>query len=347
MGTTLVGGVSKGAISGAGLGTALGSVIPGVGNLVGAGIGALAGGLLGSLPSLFGNKGSSAETMDIKDAYNLEMYNTMKDLFMMNQQNNYNERNLGLQAMYNAQSEERQFNYQNQLADKQFEQNKWFVQNAYQNTVQDLYKAGINPLLAIQNGSNVGSVGMGSATALSASLPSVSAVTGSGVDPASMMSASANSANANTARRQLAYNAMNTFADVVAKTSASAKALEEAKTQDSVRQVNESQALLNGIRKTREDFEYMLDKKYGDRDRLLNQLAVLKDMEFKTITAENGRISARAQQTSAKSQEYNSRTQRFDTIMKNSNYVGNPLVGKMYIPSSLYNDYLNVTGLYK
>lgn len=282
-----IGNVASGALAGSSFGP--------VGSLVGAGVG-----LLGSL---FGNKGSSAETMNMQDAYNLEMYNTMKDLYMMNQQNQYNERNLSLQAMYNAQSEERQFNYQNQLADKSFEQNKWFVQNAYQNTVQDLYKAGINPLLAINQGANVGSVGMGSASALSAGLPSASISSGSGVDPASLMSASANSANAKTARRQLAYNAMNTLADVVAKTSASAKSIEEAKTQDSVRKVNESQALLNGIRKNREDLQYLLDQKYGDRDRLLNQMAVLNDMEFKTLTAENGRISAQAQQTSAKAQE--------------------------------------------
>ena len=50
---------------------------------------------------------------------------------------------------------------QERLMEKQFNYNKFFAENAHQMEVNDLRKAGLNPILSANNGAT-GSVGLGS-----------------------------------------------------------------------------------------------------------------------------------------------------------------------------------------
>lgn len=74
--------------------------------------------------------------------------------------------------------------YNNQLMDKQFDYNKWFVQNAHQNEVSDLRSAGLNPILSANNGQS-SSVGLPSTGLLDTN----SAVNSSTKNKIDMMSA--------------------------------------------------------------------------------------------------------------------------------------------------------------
>ena len=177
---------------------------------IGAAVGGLASGLLGSFNS--------------SDDYSLT---TEQQVNMMTRQ-----------AWYNYQLGQRQFEnqrklmsdqylYNSALADKSFEQNKWFTQHQYQNAIDDLRAAGLNPLLGLPNG-NSGSVGMASVSGGNASMNGVGLL-----DPASAVSADTN-------KKKLvvdtALGVANTFADVRLKNSASAKAGEEAKTEATKRE---------------------------------------------------------------------------------------------------------------
>ena len=136
---------------------------------IGAAVGGLASGLLGSFNSA--------------DDYSLT---TEQQVNMMTRQ-----------AWYNYQLGQRQFEnqrklmsdqylYNSALADKSFEQNKWFTQHQYQNAIDDLRAAGLNPLLGLPNG-NSGSVGMASVSGGNASMNGVGLL-----DPASAVSADTN-----------------------------------------------------------------------------------------------------------------------------------------------------------
>lgn len=255
-------------------------------------IGNVAGGLLGGL--FGGNQGSSAIDLNIQDLYNMEMYNTIKDLYMQSVQDTYNKSNMDYQAKLNAQSEERQYNYQRALAEQQFNYNNYFIDNAYQKTVADMRKAGLNPLLAIQQGSNTGSVGMGSATALGASLPSAAAVTGSGTDISSFLSASANSANAKTAKEQLKINMLNGLTDIMSKYANSSLALQQAQTESNKRDLLDIQTALGTVDKQQKELNLELDRKYADKERILGLKATLTGIKTSLINAFANQTSASA-----------------------------------------------------
>lgn len=69
------------------------------------------------------------------------------------------------QATGGAASAKQQFQYQKQLQEQQNQYNVYNMQHQYQWTMQDMQKAGLNPVLAASNGSNsVGAVGAGSAS---------------------------------------------------------------------------------------------------------------------------------------------------------------------------------------
>lgn len=200
-------------------GVAMSSAAGQIGGLPGYLGGAVAGLSTGFLGS------NSAESLSMEDAFNLQMFNIAKDMYYMDMQNKYNTSNMRLQT-----------DLQKELQQQQFEHNKYFIDNAYQMTTADMKAAGINPILAAGS-SNVGSVGSGSAAALGASVPNTSSMS-----PADMLSANANSSNAKVAKTKMATDILNSLADIRLKDANSAKANQEAETQDSIRNLNYASA---------------------------------------------------------------------------------------------------------
>lgn len=205
-------------------------------------------GAIGSVGGALLSRGndSSANQLSMQDMYNLEMYNTIKDLYFMNKQHDYNSMSLADQFNYNKEAMRYQTDLQRELNEQAFNYNNYFLDNAYQKSVNSMRAAGLNPLLLAGNSPSVGSASAGGAGLAGSS--SLGIQQGShGIDPASMLSASANSAQAKIAKSQLAINFMNAVTDLGIKITGSAKQAEEAKTQKTIQDLNKYETLNKAI----------------------------------------------------------------------------------------------------
>lgn len=151
--------------------------------------------LASSAKGLFGSSSSN-------DMSAGEMVQAQKELMDYQQQKNL--QNSWVDYQYNKDFQNRQFNM-----------NKWFVQNEYQNAVSDLRKAGLNPLLGVPSG-NSGQVGGAGVSTPGTGL----------LDPSSAISSQAQMKQADTAMK---LGVLQTVADMAEKYSASAKNIQDAR----------------------------------------------------------------------------------------------------------------------
>lgn len=276
-------------VGGAATGAALGSVVPGIGTVIGAGVG----GLAGLLTGFIGNDSSnSANSLSMQDLYNLEMYNTAKDIFMMNEQQNRNEYLMNQGFKLNKNSMRYGTDLQKELNKQAFDFNNYFIDNAYQKTVADMRKAGINPILAAGH-ANVGSAQAGSVTGTSNSAGSISSAVGHGVDSSGLMSAMANSANATTNKAQLGINAINAVGTVASNLAGTAKSLEQVDTEKTQQDLNRANTALA-----------WLDKALKDKDLEWYDRKTDSDIKAKLVTAKASLIKAMVDDYLKESQKF-------------------------------------------
>ena len=193
-----------------------------------------------------------------------------------------------------------QYDLNSQLAQRQFEYNKYFTEHGHQAEVADLRAAGLNPVLSANNGAysqaGLGSVGLGSA-----STPDI-------------MQGSSAMSNAKSQRAMARIAGANALSDLMVKKSTSALQNSEANVNNArVHNVNmdtelkASQITLNNVEKMIKDVDYKIrNKDYSSYDvRLKNEL---ENTRIRLIQAQASMIGANAQKTSAHSNAiYNAR----------------------------------------
>lgn len=269
--TTLYGTVNN-TLTGAGVGSSYGPW----GAAIGAGVG-----LVGSL---FGDNNSGSSAVSYEDQLNAMMFQ------------HYQQRNLmEYQQQLNRQLQADTYNYNRQLAEQQFGYEDYFAKNNMINSYNQLQQLGINPLLMNPNGSS-GSVGLGNVGSSAVGLGNTGAF-----DPASVVSANASSAQARVGKINAFTNLADKLTDIDVKRSTSAKMLQEAETQQSVRDLNESQRALNTKLAER---EMIINSQLPER--LKAELLNLNSQSLlNTVKAQYEPVRAEAEKTSAEANYIN------------------------------------------